>query len=310
MCYVSLMLPTQQGSIRLFRFAGIDVFLHWSWFILAFYEVSTRSRYGSAVWVSLEFLALFGIVLMHEFGHALACRSTGGKAEQIILWPFGGVAYVAPPARPGAMLWSIAAGPLVNVILTPVLWALLFAARQYEWAASFPNTYRMVQAILVLNIVMLVFNLLPIYPLDGGQMLRSLLWFFIGPIRSLMAASIIGLLGVALLIGSALLARNVWLVLIAGFIALNCWGALMRARAYARLAALPRRQGFACPQCGKNPLMAPVWRCAKCHKNLDPFETNATCPYCGELFPSTACSDCGASSPIHAWAQPPRTGDV
>ena len=57
---------------------------------------------------------------MHEFGHALACRQVGGKANQIMLWPLGGVAYVSPPQRPGAMLWSIAAGPLVNVVLVPV----------------------------------------------------------------------------------------------------------------------------------------------------------------------------------------------
>ena len=57
----------------------------------------------------------------HEFGHALACRQVGGSANQIILWPLGGVAYVNPPQRPGATLWSIAAGPLVNVALLPVL---------------------------------------------------------------------------------------------------------------------------------------------------------------------------------------------
>ena len=63
----------------------------------------------------LEYLALFGIVLLHEFGHALACRQVGGTADRIMLWPLGGVAYVNPPSRPGATLWSLAAGPLVNV---------------------------------------------------------------------------------------------------------------------------------------------------------------------------------------------------
>ena len=72
------------------------------------------------VWPVLEYLALFVIVLVHEFGHALACRQVGGQANQIVLWPLGGVAYVAPPPRPGATLWSIAAGPLVNVVLAPV----------------------------------------------------------------------------------------------------------------------------------------------------------------------------------------------
>ena len=61
------------------------------------------------------------IVLIHEFGHQLACRSVGGQTHDIVLWPLGGVAYVSPPQRPGAQLWSIAAGPLVNVILFPIL---------------------------------------------------------------------------------------------------------------------------------------------------------------------------------------------
>src|SRR5205823_4575722 len=69
----------------------------------------------------LEYVSVFVIVLMHEFGHALACRQVGGIANRIVLWPLGGIAFVDPPRRPGAYLWSIAAGPLVNVILLPVL---------------------------------------------------------------------------------------------------------------------------------------------------------------------------------------------
>src|SRR5437879_5567612 len=111
---------TPQGSIRLFRFGGIDLFLHWSWFLVAAFEISGQSkRYSSLTWNVLEYLALFAIVTLHEFGHALACRQVGGKANQIVLWPLGGVAYVNPPPRAGATLWSIAAGPLVHVALLP-----------------------------------------------------------------------------------------------------------------------------------------------------------------------------------------------
>src|SRR5881396_3725125 len=119
------MLPTRLGSIHLFRFAGIQVFLHWSWFFVALIEINNRSKqYSSLVWNVLEYVTLFAIVLMHEFGHALACRQVGGSADQIVLWPLGGVAYVSPPPRPGATLWSIAAGPLVNVVLFPLLTVL------------------------------------------------------------------------------------------------------------------------------------------------------------------------------------------
>ncbi|NQU11707.1 M50 family metallopeptidase, partial [bacterium] len=116
------MMPTRQGGFRIFRFRGIDVFLHWSWFLVAVLMLQLRrSSYSSPAWNVLEYLSLFVIVTLHEFGHALACRQVGGQANQIVLWPLGGVAYVAPPQRPGATLWSIAAGPLVNVALIPVL---------------------------------------------------------------------------------------------------------------------------------------------------------------------------------------------
>src|SRR3954466_2356827 len=137
------MTPLRQGSIRLFRLAGIDVFLHWSWLLVAAYQIQERARgYPSITWPALEYLALFGIVLMHEFGHALACRSVGGQANQIVLWPLGGVAYVRPPTRPGATLWSIAAGPLVNVILLPIIAAVWFAASKAGLKTSSPDVYK------------------------------------------------------------------------------------------------------------------------------------------------------------------------
>src|SRR6202162_5522137 len=124
-------MPTSnQGSIRLFRFAGIDVFLHWSWFLVAVYEIGSRPKaYSSLILNVLEHLVLFLIFMLHEFGHALACRSVGGTANRITLWPMGGVAYVNPPRRPGATLWSIAAGPLVNVALIPVLYVAVAMSR-------------------------------------------------------------------------------------------------------------------------------------------------------------------------------------
>jgi len=159
-------MPSRQGTFRILRLSGIDVFLHWSWFLVAAYEIQGRSRhYSSILWNIAEYLALFGIVLTHEFGHALACRQVGGQANQILLWPFGGVAYVSPPERPGATLWSIAAGPLVNVALIPVLIGALFAARMVGLPAISPDAYRLLRMVLYIDIGLLVFNILPIYPL-------------------------------------------------------------------------------------------------------------------------------------------------
>ncbi|HUK81445.1 MAG TPA: site-2 protease family protein, partial [Verrucomicrobiae bacterium] len=192
------MLPTRQGAFRLFRFAGIDVFLHWSWFLVAAYEISAEShRYSSPVWNALEYLALFAIVTMHEFGHALACRSVGGRANQIVLWPLGGVAYVDPPPRPGAVLWSIAAGPLVNVALVVVLKLIGIVCRASGVPESAPNAFLLLQSVAIINLILLVFNMLPVYPLDGGQILQALLWFPLGRAKSLMVAASIGFVGVA-----------------------------------------------------------------------------------------------------------------
>src|SRR5579862_8358067 len=128
-------MPGRQGSIRLFSYSGIDVFLHWSWFLVAMYEIrgGGLGTYSSIGWNIAEYLSLFLIVTIHEFGHALACRQVGGFANRIVLWPMGGVAYVDPPPRPGAMLWSIAAGPLVNVALVPVLLFLTIIGRFPLW---------------------------------------------------------------------------------------------------------------------------------------------------------------------------------
>src|SRR5579862_1596562 len=137
-----------KGSIHLFRFSGIDVFLHWSWFLVAVFEINSRKgSYSSITWNVLEYLALFLIVTMHEFGHALACRQVGGTSNQIVLWPLGGVAYVNPPPRPGATLWSLAAGPLVNVGLFPIFSAVALLGRSLGWPASAPDAYQLLVAV-------------------------------------------------------------------------------------------------------------------------------------------------------------------
>lgn len=296
------MLPTRNGSIRLFRFAGIQVYLHWLWFVIAIWVISRHdNRYTSVVWNVAEYVALFVIVLMHEFGHSLACRQVGGRANEIVLWPLGGVAYVSPPTRPGATLWSIAAGPLVNVILFPIFTGFIIVSRAMNWADTLPDVYMFLHVIWLINLFLLIFNMLPIYPLDGGQILRSLLWFVIGPVRSLMVASIIGFVGVGALFLLALVFGDIWLVILCVFILLNCGRGLLQARAMSRLAAAPRYGGFACPACGHAPPAGAYWRCGKCGKVFDTFASQAVCPHCGTQYPITVCPDCGSLRPITEW---------
>ncbi len=299
------MASTPQRSIRLFRVAGIDLYLHWSWFVVAVFEINDRAkRYSSPTWNALEYLALFLIVTLHEFGHALACRQVGGTANQIVLWPLGGVAYVNPPPRPGATLWSIAAGPLVNVALVPILSMLGILTRSSGWAETMPNAHALLRAVSLINLGLLIFNMLPIYPLDGGQILRSLLWFVAGRARSLMVATIIGFAGVAGLILLAAWLRSAWFGILSVFILMNCWGGLRQAQALSRFAKLPRHDGFACPSCKAAPVVGNFWVCGRCRKPFDAFQTRAVCPHCAAQFAMTVCQECHRLHPMSQWVVP------
>jgi Zn-dependent protease len=213
------------GALPLFRLAGIQVYLHWTWLLVAYYEIGTRvSNYQSKTWNVVEYLALFGIVLMHEFGHALACRQVGGVADRIMLWPLGGVAFVQPPPRPGALLWSIAAGPLVNVALVPVTVVAVVVATGLNLPALNPDFARFLYSIAAINLGLLIFNLLPIYPLDGGQILQALLWFVMGRAKSLIVTGFIGLAAaIGLIVLAVVRLQDTWLALIALFVAWQAW---------------------------------------------------------------------------------------
>ncbi len=306
-------MPTRNGSIHLFKLAGVDVWLHWSWFVVAMIEIANRRGvYASQLFNLLECLTLFVIVLMHEYGHALACRSVGGKADEIVLWPLGGVAYVAPPMRPGATLWSIAAGPLVNVALLVVFGGAWVAMGVSGWTGN-KDIARYVTLVTVLNSGLLVFNLLPVYPLDGGQILRSLLWFAFGKARSLMIASVIGFVGIAaalvwvgVLAVSGATGAAVWNGIMAVFLLSNCWRGLVHARQLAQAEKLPRRDGFACPSCRQPPPVGAWWTCGHCRTRFDAFATQGVCPNCGAHFSEVRCLDCGESGQFSAWVAEPR----
>lgn len=294
-------MPTRRGSIKIFRLFGIDVYLHWAWFLVFIYFTTRPNEYSNYGWSALEILGLFGIVLIHEFGHALACRQVGGTANLIVLWPLGGVAYVSPPQRPGAQLWSIVAGPLVNVVLVPIFTLLVHLATRLGWENIHPDAFALIHNLWLINLALLIFNMVPVFPLDGGQILRSLLWYPFGRANSLLAASIIGFIGVGALVLLAVGLRSFWLGIMAAFILMNCWGGLSHARALARIAKIPRREGFACPDCQMAPPLGALWRCGQCGNAFDIFAANATCPHCGAHYQLVQCLDCGTRHSVAEW---------
>jgi Zn-dependent protease len=296
------MTPTKQGSFRLFRLWGVDVHLHWSWFVMAFYSISTRlPNYRAPLWGVLEYLVLFLIVLMHEFGHSMACRQVGGRSDQIVLWPLGGVAYVDPPSRPGATLWSIAAGPLVNVVLLPVFIGLFYTARAAGAFDQGEDLHAFLRAIIIMDMGLLVFNLLPVYPLDGGQILRALLWYALGKGRSLMVSTVIGFIGGLALVGLAVWEQSYWTGLIAFFLLSNCWRSYQHAQVLRKIEQLPRRTGFACPVCHTPPPVGNYWLCPHCRQPFDPFATAAQCPQCQTTLDLLPCPECGSARGLRSW---------
>jgi Zn-dependent protease len=305
-------MPTRRGSIRIFRFLGVDVYLHYSWLIWAIIRYKVQflhfREYSSPIWYGVEYLALFSIVLMHEFGHALACRQVGGQANLIVLWPLGGVAYVSPPQRPGAMLWSIAAGPLVNVALIPVFSVFWYCSHLLGWPETYPNLNDILEAVWTINFGLLVFNMLPIFPLDGGQILRSILWFFLGRANSLLIASIIGFVGVAgfgvfilLTLMDGFTGQALWLGVMDTFVAMTCWRAMQQALALSRLEKVPRRAEFRCPSCHLPPPVGEFWGCSRCRKTFDTFATRGFCPHCNAEYNVTACPFCHSARPMPEW---------
>jgi len=211
------------------------------------------------------------------------------------------VAFVDPPPRPGATLWSLAAGPLVNALLAPILFVCFFLTRTLQFRAAMPNLSEFVLSLWIINIGLLIFNLLPIYPLDGGQILRSLLWFICGRARSLMIASVIGLVAIAFLLLYAI--RTPWLGIMAAFAVIQCWSGLQQARLLARVEAAPRRSGLACPACHVAPPTGDFWICGRCRRPFDMFASQGFCPHCGVVFNGARCLDCGQVNPLRSFFQ-------
>lgn len=296
------MMPKSEGSFHFFRFRGIDVYVHWSWFVIAIYSVSQRvPSYESPLWALGEYLTLFAIVTLHEFGHALACRQVGGSANHIVLWPLGGVAFVAPPQRPGATLWSIAAGPLVNLALLPLLLGGAWACGKAGLFVNNPDFARFVQAVIWIDVSLFVFNMLPLYPLDGGQILRSLLWYPLGRGRSLRIATLIGVAGGVALIALAIWWTSIWTGVLAAFLMMQSWGSYRASGAIMTLERLPRRTEFRCPECHASPPIGALWACPSCRSPVDAFASGGVCPQCRTALSETMCPDCQSVRPLRAW---------
>jgi Zn-dependent protease len=294
------------GSLRLFRLLGIDVFIHWSWALGPIYFLQGRGGAGdqSTLFYLLVYLGLFAIVLMHEFGHALACRSVGGVSKQIVLTPLGGIAFAQAPPRAGATLWTIAAGPLVNAVLLPVLFGAMFL---YANAGNNVQVYLYLRYLAYINLMLLVFNMLPIYPLDGGQILQSLLWFIVGRGRSMMIAAGIGIAGCLALGGLAIWERSFYSGFLALFLISMAFRGFKRGQAIWAIEKIPHHPDTACPSCGFPAPAGDFWQCSRCGHGFDVFASRGSCPACAAPVMAPGCPHCQTHSPFNTWYRAGRS---
>lgn len=222
------------GSVQIGRLFEINIRVHILYFVWMGYRLLTA---GDEWGYALAFLAmLFAIVLMHEFGHCFGARAVGGNAENILMWPLGGLAYAHAPMTPWAQFVTVAAGPLVNVVFC-VLAAGVLIATTGNWTVCSPNPFAgpgfaatpelwqwYLWVFYWVNLMLLCFNLLPIYPLDGGQLFMTAIWPFVGLHRATEIACKVGIGGAIFLAGMAIMHQTAFmLIMIAIFGAMTCW---------------------------------------------------------------------------------------
>lgn len=210
-------------SWRIGRIAGIDVYMHFTfvlllvWVALGHYAVH-KSTFEAVEGVVLV-LSLFGIVVLHELGHALVARRFGIRTQNITLLPIGGVARLERiPEDPRQELAVAVAGPAVNVVLAIVLYIILALGRGFAPSTEvFRHGGAFLDQLLWVNITLVVFNMLPAFPMDGGRALRAVLAMRLDYVRATQIAASIGQ-AMAILFGFVGFMVNPILVFIALFV--------------------------------------------------------------------------------------------
>ncbi len=225
-------------SIRLFNLAGAEVRIHLTFFLLlAWLGIVYYNQGGTAGAVSgVSFiLLLFLSVLLHEFGHVYAARMYGIKTRDVTLLPIGGVASLERmPEKPGQEIVVALAGPAVNLVIALILFIVLQGQFDFSEIARMQDAQtqraqiREVQSTLLAqvaaaNVTLLVFNLIPAFPMDGGRVLRALLSLRLGFSRATQVAARIGQV-FAVVLGFIGLFGNPLLILVAAFIFLAAAG--------------------------------------------------------------------------------------
>jgi len=167
-------------SLKIARIAGIEVRIHVTFLLFLAWIAFTYYQFGGAPAAKqgvIFILALFGCVLLHEFGHAIAARAFGIRTPDITLFPIGGVARLQRmPEKPSQELIVALAGPAVNVVIAAVLILVLGRQADFNYVEYLQEPRgELLAKLATVNISLVLFNLIPAFPMDGGRVLRALL---------------------------------------------------------------------------------------------------------------------------------------
>lgn len=186
-------------SINLFRIRGIQLSLHFSFFLLLAYIGGTGwwlEGLSGLIWSVLTLLVFFTCVVLHELGHSFTAMSFGIGVRRILLMPIGGMAeFEGIPREPSRELLITLAGPAVNFAIATTLWVSFGLPDGWHLFSfdDFPNSIAgFAQLVLHWNLLMGLFNLAPVFPMDGGRILRAVLATRFSYLRATAVAAGIG----------------------------------------------------------------------------------------------------------------------
>ncbi len=235
-------------SWKIARIAGIPIYVHWTFLILIAWLLYGHWSAGNDLETTAEgvgfVLSIFGCVVLHELGHALAARRYGVPTADITLLPIGGIARLQRiPEHPTQELVVAIAGPLVNVVIAGSLWVAGVRPPLGSNEADFLVQGQFLPKLMFVNIFLVLFNLLPAFPMDGGRVLRALLAMRMDYARATRAAASIGQF-MAILFGFLGLLGNPMLLLIALFVWIGAEGEAQQVQERMTLRDIPVRSAM------------------------------------------------------------------
>jgi len=209
-------------SLKIGQLFGIGIYIHWTFFLLPLWAVLNRGDSGVGVGFLLGLIgAIFGCVVLHELGHALTARYFGIGTRDITLFPIGGVARLERMSeKPWEEFWIAVGGPAVNVAIAVALVFLLIGLALVDTALVGNSPVgNFLFCLLAGNIIMILFNMVPAFPMDGGRVFRSVLSMWLGHLRATRIAATVGVfVALLLLVPLAWFTENVWLLIVVLFV--------------------------------------------------------------------------------------------